>query len=132
MKAGFRSKYIDPRNCAEKMARSLKGFMDEYSANHRMYNAPYTSLITSSMMGKSRLMKETSSSIPVVYICTRSRSAQTAYPLRTPIIADWFDGGIASLYRPKLEDKVFKAYRLCLLSTLKYSVFLLALTQHLD
>jgi hypothetical protein len=132
MKAGFRSKYIDPRNCAEKMARSLKEFMDEYCANHRRYNAPYTSLVTSSMMGKSRLMKETSSFIPVVYICTRSGSAQTAYPLRTPIIADWFDRGIAYLYQPNLGDEVLQADRLCILSTLKYSVFLLALTQHLD
>jgi hypothetical protein len=114
------------------MARSLKGFMDEYSANHRLYNAPYTSLVTSSMMGKSRLMKETSSSIPVVYICTRSKSAWTAYPLRTPTIADWFDRGIAYLYRPYLEDEELQADRLCLLSTLKYSVFLLALMQHLN
>ena len=114
------------------MARSLKGFMDEYLANHQNYNAPYTSLVTSSMMGKSRLMKETSSYIPVVYICTRSASAKSAYPLRTPILADWFDHGISSLYFPHLDDEALQADKQYLLSTLKYSAFLLALTQHLD
>jgi hypothetical protein len=45
--------------------------------------------ILSSMMGKSRLMKEMATSIPFVYICARSDTS-TGYPPRTAAIVDYF------------------------------------------
>ena len=94
LKAGFASTYIDARNYARHTADEIRTNMDTYITNGADYIAPYTSLITSSMMGKTRLMKEMSRYIPLVYICARS-AASTGYPPRTPAIIDWFDSHVS-------------------------------------
>jgi hypothetical protein len=105
--------------------------MDTYIADGADYVAPYTSLVTSSMMGKTRLIKEMSRHIPSVYICARS-ACSTGYPPRTPAVVDWFDSGIAGLYKPTLDRSTIAGDKFYILSTLKYGVFLLALFKHLS
>jgi hypothetical protein len=63
--------------------------------------------------------------IPLVYICARSPNS-TGYPPRTPAIIDWFDSGIAVLYQPCLDRSTILADNFYILSTLKYTAFLLA------
>jgi hypothetical protein len=63
---GFNKAYIDPHGYVEKIANRLTEYMNLYTLSHD-YVAPYTSLVTSSMMGKSRLMKELASRVPIVY-----------------------------------------------------------------
>ena len=101
--------------------------MDTYIIHGTDYVAPYTSLITSSMMGKTRLMKEMSRYIPLVYICARSATS-TGYPPRTPAIIDWFDRGIAV----HLDRSIIGADKSFIISTLKYTSFLLALFEGLS
>jgi hypothetical protein len=131
LKAGFASTYIDARNYARHTADEIRTNMDTYITNGADYIAPYTSLITSSMMGKTRLMKEMSRYIPLVYICARS-AASTGYPPRTPIVIDWFDSGIAGLSKPHLDRSIIGADKTYILSTLKYTSFLLALFEGLS
>ena len=66
---GFSQFYFDPHGIAKHTAAKLMAMMDTYEEEFISYVAPYTSLVQSSMMGKSRLMKEISRIIPCVYIC---------------------------------------------------------------
>ena len=51
--------YIDPHNYVKEIASTLAENMTNYQhASSDTYIAPYTSLVTSSMMGKTRLIKE--------------------------------------------------------------------------
>ena len=68
--------------------------MDTYRSDFKSYVAPYTSLIQSSMMGKSRLLKEMSCFIPCVYICLRDANSASGYPHRSPRVADWINSGL--------------------------------------
>ena len=121
LKAGFSSTYIDPHNLARQTAMQLRKFMAIYTARQSDYIAPYTSLVTSSMMGKSRLMKEMAAYIPVVYICARG-SGLAGYPERTPEIIAWLESGVKGRFAPYIvQSDIYY-----ILSTLKYCSFLLA------
>lgn len=101
--------------------------MDEYHEDPKAYVAPYTSLVTSSMMGKSRLMKEVSKYIPCVYICPRSgATGSSGYPRRSRKIAEWFEERLSKL-EPSLEPEVVQADFEHHLPSLKYAAFLLSL-----
>jgi hypothetical protein len=91
-----------------------------YVTNKSGYIAPYTSLVTSSMMGKSRLMKEVATHIPTVYICLRKGDRSYGYPKQTPNLADWFSQGALSLADKKMTQDYFFCF-----PTLKYGLFLL-------
>ena len=69
--------------------------MTDYSENCKKYIAPYTLLVTSLMMGKTRLMKEISKYIPSMYFCLRNRQSN-GYPNRTSVLANWMETGIIS------------------------------------
>ena len=101
--------------------------MDVYRASQQSYVAPYTSLITSSMMGKSRLIKEMARYIPMVYLCARS-SNSTGYPPRTPAVIEWLRNGLGPDVLPE-HISIDKSY---FISTLKYSAFLLAIFDRLS
>jgi hypothetical protein len=83
------------------------------------------------MMRKSRLMKAMAGHIPMVYICARA-PGWTGYPPRTPAVMDWFDVGIVSLFNPPLDRSTILSDKFYILSTLKYSAFLLAAFQGLS
>ena len=69
---GFSQSYIDPFGYIQKTHERLVQNMDEYQRqSNGVYIAPYTSLVTSSMMGKSRLMKELTKKGPLVCLFPR-------------------------------------------------------------
>ena len=77
-------------------------------------------------MGKSRLMKEISRSVPSVYICFRPRES-SGYPKPTPRLPAWVNQGVMDQvlgYTPD-SDTNFT------IPTFKFAVFLLALLQQL-
>ena len=93
----------------------MKIFMGERADE---YIAPYTSLITASMIGKSRLMKQLANYMPVIYLCFRTQNS-TGYPPRSPIVPEWFGTPV------KVAGKFY------LLPTYKYTTFLLVLLEKL-
>ena len=110
-------------------AQTLTTMMDTYECEYLSYIAPYTSLITSSMMGKSRLMKEMSRFIPCVYMCLRPAKLSSGYPLRTPVIAEWIETGLNMF---GLAPRHFLADTENELPTLKFATFLLSLITQLN
>jgi len=96
----------------------LVNYMDCYCSSPDTYVSPYTSLITSSMMGKSRLLKQIASHTPLVYICLRS-SQSTGYPSRSSEISGWLFKGTINSFTPlsmSRDDSNF-------FTTLKFSAF---------
>jgi len=125
----FRGHYIDPHHMALFSAQTLMEMMDTYEAQYKSYVAPYTSLVTSSMMGKSRLMKEMSYHIPCVYMCLRRGDKSSGYPQRTPHIVEWIEAGLTKY---QLGGKDFIADTENELPVLKFAAFLLSLMTHLN
>lgn len=117
--------YIDPHRIAKHTADTLTAMMDTYRSEFTSYIAPYTYLIQSSMMGKSRLMKEMSRFIPCVYICLRDGTS--GYPPRSPSVADWINGGLPV----RMSAERFKIDTEHELPTLKFATLLLSLLENL-
>jgi len=118
LRRAFSSVYIDPHGFAEDVFDTLVNYMDCYCSDPDAYVAPYTSLITSSMMGKSRLLKQIANHAPLVYICLRS-SKSTGYPSRSSKISGWLLQDIRNCFKPLSmlrDDSNFFA-------TLKFSAF---------
>jgi hypothetical protein len=64
--------------------------MDEWVRNPKNHVAPYTSVISSSMMGKSRLIKELAMEIPTIYICLCKDKDDSGYPIASDhSLIDW-------------------------------------------
>jgi hypothetical protein len=92
--AAFGAVFMDPHDMVSYYAHELQRLWKAWHENPTQYIAPYTSIVTSSMMGKSRLMKEMASFMPTIYICLREtgESGQQvegerfvdAYPERSP------------------------------------------------
>jgi hypothetical protein len=79
---GFEKPYIDPHRFVKKIANRLTNYTNDYKFDPD-YVAPCTSLVTSSMTGKSRLMKELASRIPIMYICVRDEKENSGFPKAT-------------------------------------------------
>ena len=122
-KAAFSDYYIDPYGCVDRLAETLRNNITNFCAVPGHYIAPYTCIVTSSMMGKSRLVKEVATLIPTVYMCLGTN--RTFYPHPTKIVVEWIRGGVEGMGYWHPSDKDF------LVPTLKYSAFLLALIQKL-
>ena len=73
--------------------------MQKCSANHyraiSTFRAPYTAIIQSSGMGKSRLLSELASRVPMVYVSFASPNGH-GFPKRTDTLARLFRSGAAS------------------------------------
>src|ERR1700737_4043077 len=127
LRYGFQEEYIDPYDLVADTVKEIKENITEYCENPAEYVAPYTSLITSSMMGKSRLTKEIARSIPSVYICLRE-AWSSGYPARTPILPGWIEEGVLAkvVGYETTPDIHF------IIPTLKFSLFFLALNRKLS
>ena len=101
------------------MVETLINYMDCYCSEKDTYVAPYTSLITSSMMGKSRLLKQISNHTPLIYICLRP-SRSTGYPKRSPRIVQWI---LQDVRLCLIKSKSMSRDDSNFLATLKFSVF---------
>jgi hypothetical protein len=126
---GFDKAYIDPHGYVEKIATRLKEYMNLYTRSPN-YVAPYTSLVTSSMMGKSRLMKELASRVPIVYMCVRDENAK-GFPKATTGILNWFKMGVCKELEIELTDPEIASDNDDIIATLRHSLFLLNLLKHL-
>jgi hypothetical protein len=71
IKTAFDGPYMDPLNARDYYVNVLADNMNLWVNAPHHFNAPYTSLINASMMGKTRLAKELSTKIPMVSICVR-------------------------------------------------------------
>jgi hypothetical protein len=118
-RAAFSDHYIDPYNCVNDLVEALRQYITEFCTRPSHYIAPYTCIVTSSMMGKSRLMKEVATRVPTVYMCLGTN--RTFYPHPTKVVVEWIRGGLERMGYWHPSDKEF------LFPTLKYSAFLLAL-----
>src|ERR1700737_730440 len=82
--------------------------------------APYTSLVTSSMMGKSRHMKEVANHLPCVYICLREDSEVRGYPRPSPSMVKWSLMGAVTILGKPVEEKKFYFF------TYRWSAFIVS------
>ena len=124
LRLGFQEEYIDPYNLVGETVKDIKDNVTEYCNNLKQYVAPYTSLVTSSMMGKSRLMKEIAHSIPSVYMCLREREF-SGYPTCTPTLPEFINQGVIDQGVIDESDIRF------MIPTLKFCLSLLALIRNL-
>ena len=86
----FSSQYVDTRNLVLHYSRKLRDYSKAWENDRTEYNAPYTSLVNSSMMGKSRFQKQLCSHDPVLYFCFRSDTSGYP-PASVPKVIDFFD-----------------------------------------
>ena len=134
---GFNQSYIDPHSYVEHIANQILDNMFKYTINSGIYIAPYTSLVTSSMMGKSRLMKELTKYLPIVSICLREDNSvtgrpSTGFPPANRELREWFGSGVCGSLGIDLNSTDMKADRDNLIPTLKHSFFLLHLFENLN
>jgi hypothetical protein len=122
VRKGFETTYIDPYQLAKYNASRIVKNMEEYLEDRRRYVAPCTCLVTGSMMGKSRLIKEMTGMVPAIFVCARETSAFGGFPPATPEIMEWFQKGALSVTPDKNELKR-DATGENAISTLQYSLF---------
>src|SRR6266496_3258773 len=131
--AGFsdiKNPYIDSHGRVEHIIDLLNDYMSTYLADPTDYIAPYTSLVASLMMGKTRLMKQMAHHMPCIYICFRS-NASTGYPQASPMVPKWLLKGTRFLFQPPLSQKDIDKDIEFHVSGLKFSLFLIALLEKL-
>ena len=89
--SAFNQKYMDPHNLVTYYCRKISNNMLNWTQHPHQYVAPYSSVVASSMMGKSRLIKQISMNIPTVYICVRE--CNDGYPTWCPkVLRDYILG----------------------------------------
>ena len=97
LERAFSREYMDAEDTVGLTVRILREYTNTYIRNGKEYVAPYTSIVTSSMMGKSRHMKQVANHLPSIYICLRTVTAGKGYPHPTPEIVPWLQKGLSSL-----------------------------------
>jgi hypothetical protein len=90
-------KYEDPQNMVENFLLYIKTCSDSFSFQPEKYFSPYISLVQSSGYGKSRLLREVSRSVRVMYVSMMD-SSDNGYPRPTAdakqaMFADLDSGG---------------------------------------
>ena len=111
---------MDAEGTVHETVSELREYMNRYAAAKGEWIAPYTSLVTSSMMGKSRHMKEVANYLPSVYICLRGEVRGNGYPRPSPSIVDWSSMGASTIL-----GKPVREYHFCL-STFRWSAFIVS------
>jgi hypothetical protein len=117
---GFASEYMDAEGTVIETVSELRECMDLYAAEKGHWTAPYTCFVTSSMMGKSRHMKEVANHLPSVSICLREEIRGYGYPPQSPSIVEWSTRGAATIV-----DKSVREYYSCF-STFRWSAFIIS------
>ena len=88
MENAFNAEYLDSHSLLDGYCDEIRGNMDRYLQQSAHFIAPYTSITQSSMMGKSRMIKEIAFKIPTVYICMRPQN--DGYPDWSPEVVRKF------------------------------------------
>ena len=105
LEAAFDLPYLDPDNYVARTAAEIASYMQEYTVHPSKYNSPYSSFVTSGMMGKSGHLKEVAAKMPTIYLCFRPR--HNAFPYPSPVIPQWIQQGAISTL-PDDEKKEFQ------------------------
>ena len=122
---GFSSEYLDAEGTVSETVSELREYTNLYAMAKGHWVAPYTSLITSSMMGKSRHMKQVANHLPSVYICLRGVVGGYGYPRQSPSIFEWSSKGAATIVGKSVRD-----YYFCF-STFRWSAFIISTIEQL-
>lgn len=76
---GFNEKYVDRHGLVNEYSTRLRRQMLDWIAKPTSWNAPYTSIVNSSMTGKSRCHKQMALYDPVIFFCLRP-AGHSGYP----------------------------------------------------
>ena len=121
----FSEPYIDANQFVPRIVANITSDVNDYHANPGDYNAPYTSVVTSSLMGKSGLLKEMARYQPSVYICLCPKDT-SSYPKRSDVVADYLlEAASSSLPKKSYRNQIKYDHNAFL--TAKYASFLLHL-----
>lgn len=101
--SAFSETYGDRHGIVEHYSKQLRVYMHSWTTSRSMWNAPYTSLVNSSMTGKSRFQKQLALHDPVIYFCLRkdrdrNHNPVIGYPMST---VRWVRRFIADPYKLK-------------------------------
>ena len=125
VRQGFETTYIDPLDFVTFNVTEILNNMEKYLNEPTLYVAPYTCLVTGSMMGKSRLIKEMTRQLPTIFICARETPGQGGFPPTTPKIMTWFRKGVYAVADD--EDHIKEdAKGINIIPTLQYNLFLVS------
>jgi hypothetical protein len=109
---GFGATYLDPHKAVPYYCAKFHKDMKAWQTEPEKFKGPFSSLLSSSMTGKSRLLKEIAMTIPTVYICVRDPELEleTSYPSRSYLsIVDYLlQKDSLSLH----QDQTFHRHRL--------------------
>lgn len=113
---GFNEEYIDRHGLINEYSTRLRRQMLDWIAMPTSWNAPYTSMVNSSMTGKSRCHKQMANYDPVIFFCLRPAD-HSGYPraalpwiqqaIENPfgIIGDYARGKLSLEEREKIEHQ---------------------------
>jgi hypothetical protein len=76
---GFNETDGDQHNLVTEHSKMLRQYMNVWMTSRMLWNAPYTSLVNSSMTGKSRFQKQLALHDPVIFFCL-SPEDHSGYP----------------------------------------------------
>jgi len=125
LQQAFSEPYIDANRFVARIVANITLDVNDYHANPGDYNAPYTFVVTSSLMGKSRMLKQMAHYQPSVYICLRPKDG-SGYPKRSDVVADYLlEAASSSLPNKGYRNQIKYDYNA--FSTAKYALFLLHL-----
>src|ERR1700676_2946533 len=111
---------MDAQGTVAQTVSELRANMEHYATKSEEWIAPYTSFVTSSMMGKSRHMKEVANHLPCVYICLREDSEGRGHPRPSPSMVKWsLMGAVTILGKPVEENNFY-------FSTYRWSAFIVS------
>src|SRR6202048_1691317 len=116
---------MDAEGTVAETVSELRANMELYAKQCAKWIAPYTSFVTSSMMGKSRHMKEVANHLPCVYICLREEERGYGYPRRSPRIAKWSLKGATTILDPADNFEPAEEFHFYF-STFRWSAFIIS------
>ncbi len=97
LKEAFHSPYLDPAGQVVRILNSINKYACEWSYGKERNLGPFTSLVQRSMFGKSRLLREMSHHVPVIYMNlraekpTNSSGFSSGFPQGHTNLGNWFD-----------------------------------------
>jgi hypothetical protein len=113
---GFNEEYVDRHGLVNEYSTKLRRQMLDWIARPTSWNAPYTSMVNSSMTGKSRCHKQMANYDPVIFFCLRPAD-HSGYPraalpwiqqaIENPfgIMGDYARGKLSLEERKKIEHQ---------------------------
>lgn len=111
IKESFHSTYLDPAGQVIRILSHINEYACKWSVGKEQSLGPFTSLVQSSMFGKSRLLREMSHYVPVIYMSLRAEKSTDVsnflhgYPRGHTRLGNWFDLiGASEKYTPNIEQ----------------------------